>query len=127
MCKRGISLLKTSVSINPTYWKGWIKLGLFYTVEKMWKEAIVAYQKALELSSDHADSHYNLALCYLTAKHPKEAIASFKAALAISQMTLIQPFTWPFLILICVKKRRRLPRSSRPFRSTLNTRKPTIF
>jgi len=59
-------------------------LGINFANNNCWKEAISAFNCALELSPDSADYYYNLGLAYLNIKEKNKATQSIKQALRIN-------------------------------------------
>ena len=47
------------------------------------EEAIVAYNKALTLKPDHADTYYNMGIAFKKQNKPEEAIEAYIKALSI--------------------------------------------
>ena len=61
-------------------------------------QAVIYYQRAMELSSQDENLHYNMARAYLEKKQPGEALASLLKGLAINpgQETLVKFLAWMF-------------------------------
>jgi len=61
------SLLKESVSLDPTFPLAHFQLGNLYSAANRLPEAIGEYQRAVALKSDWADAHYRLGEAYIRA------------------------------------------------------------
>lgn len=72
------SYLKTAVDINPSYVDGHNHLGVYYTRNKKYTEAINSFKKALQLDFTSVGAHYNLANVYLERKEYAMALSHFK-------------------------------------------------
>ena len=72
-------LLKRCTEIEPSFWKGWVKLGIFASHLGQFHESIIAYQKALQLCPDLLDIRYNLGLSLRLVGEYEEASACFRA------------------------------------------------
>ena len=54
--------MQSSIDLDSTIFETHYNLGVAYIKNKQYKKAIEALSKALELSSDYADSYYSLAV-----------------------------------------------------------------
>jgi len=61
------SLLEKSVHLDPKLGAGYLQLGILYAERKDFPKAIVAYQKAVEVSPRLETAHYRLAQAYRQA------------------------------------------------------------
>lgn len=59
------SLLKTSISLDPSLADSHLQLGNLFSDQANYAAAIPEYQRALELNSDLPDGHYRLATAYV--------------------------------------------------------------
>ena len=78
------SYLKTAVEINPNYVEGHNHLGVYYTRNKKYTEAINSFKKALQIDFVFVDAHYNLANVYLERKEYAMALSHFKEVVRVS-------------------------------------------
>ena len=72
------SYLKTAIEINPNYAEGHNHLGVYYTRNKKYTEAINSFKKALQINFAFVDAHYNLANVYMERKEYAMALSHFK-------------------------------------------------
>ena len=77
------TLWQTTIRRNPNCSMGYINLGLAYFHQGRLDEAILQYQKVLQISPDEADAYNNLGNTFLQQGRVDEAIAHFQKALAI--------------------------------------------
>jgi tetratricopeptide (TPR) repeat protein len=70
--------LKRSVEIDPNYAEGYNHLGVFYTRNKNYIEAINNFKKALQINFALTEAHYNLASVYMERKEYHMALPHFK-------------------------------------------------
>ncbi|MEK6737443.1 MAG: tetratricopeptide repeat protein, partial [Planctomycetota bacterium] len=77
------SYLKTAVEINPNYAEGHNHLGVYYTRNKKYTEAINSFKKALQIDFVFVDAHYNLANVYLERKEYAMALSHFKEVVRV--------------------------------------------
>jgi tetratricopeptide (TPR) repeat protein len=59
------SLLKTSISLDPSLADSHLQLGNLFSDQANYAAAIPEYQRALELNADLPDGHYRLATAYV--------------------------------------------------------------
>lgn len=78
------SYLKTAVEIKPNYAEGHNHLGVYYTRNKKYTEAINSFKKALQIDFAFVDAHYNLANVYLERKEYAMALSHFKEVVRVS-------------------------------------------
>src|SRR5256884_7195026 len=62
-----------------------LKQGNEFAHREMWKEAIDAYRKALEVKPDYAQAHYNLANAYAAEQKLSEAVHEYREVLRRSE------------------------------------------
>ena len=77
------ALFKGEIGLNPNETKLVVihyNLGLFYHQQDKLDEAIIQFQKTIELFPDFAEAHYNLACLYAINKEYAKAIESLKKA-----------------------------------------------
>jgi len=58
------SLLQKAVRLDPKLGAGHLQLGVLYSEQKDFRQAILAYQKAIETSPQMEEAHYRLAQIY---------------------------------------------------------------
>jgi tetratricopeptide (TPR) repeat protein len=58
-------------------------MGLAYTELDKFKEAIEAYEKALEIKPDYYEAYYGIGVAYASSNKFKEAIKAYKKAIEI--------------------------------------------
>lgn len=78
------SYLKTAVEIKPNYAEGHNHLGVYYTRNKKYTEAINSFKKALQIDFAFVEAHYNLANVYLERKEYAMALSHFKEVVRVS-------------------------------------------
>jgi tetratricopeptide (TPR) repeat protein len=61
------------LSLNPNSFETHVNLGAVYGREGKLEEAILHFQKALEINPDDAMTHHNLALAYYNKKENRKA------------------------------------------------------
>lgn len=59
------SYLKSAVEINPDYAQGYNHLGIFYTRNKKYAEAIDNFKRALQIDFSLIEAHYNIAYLHM--------------------------------------------------------------
>lgn len=79
----GHKVLQEAVKEDPTLWRAWNALGLFYDSQRRWDEARESYAKALEAEPDSAVVHNNLGYSLLIQRKYSEAASEFTAALKL--------------------------------------------
>lgn len=62
-----------AVKIQSSSWLAWYHLGVAYQRTKNYKDAIIAYKKALEIDPKNAPTCFNLTCCYLLVNNMAEA------------------------------------------------------
>ncbi|HEY6768098.1 MAG TPA: tetratricopeptide repeat protein [Candidatus Sulfotelmatobacter sp.] len=58
------TLLKHAIGLDPQFGDAYLQLGILYSEQKKWDEAISDLKKALEITPDLPDAHYRLAQAY---------------------------------------------------------------
>ena len=81
---KALVTLKSAVSSYPRNPIARVYLGKVYFVLDKVDEAIGEYRKAVELNSEYANAHYQLALAFLKVKDNRAALTSFKEVLRIA-------------------------------------------
>jgi tetratricopeptide (TPR) repeat protein len=72
------SLLKSSLTLDPTLADAHLQLGNLLSDQKKYPESIPEYLKALELNPDLADAHYRLAQAYVRTGEKDRAQEQFQ-------------------------------------------------
>ena len=67
------SLLETAIQLDPRLDVAYLQLGVVYSEEKNFSQAIVALQKAIEVNPQLEKAHYRLAQLYRLAGETKKA------------------------------------------------------
>ncbi len=80
---KALATLRSVVENYPRNPIARVYLGKVYFVLDKVDQAIGEYRKAVELNTDYANAHYQLALAYLKVKDNRAALASFKEVLRI--------------------------------------------
>ena len=70
--------LKAAVGMNPDYAQGYNHLGIFYTRNKKYAEAIDNFKKALQIDFSLTEAHYNLAYLYMEREEYSMALPYLK-------------------------------------------------
>lgn len=78
-----IESLKALLKEHPESLTGWIQLGNYSMDAGLFKDAIVAYEKALSLDPNNVDVRVDLGTCYRETGNPKRAIEEYQKALKI--------------------------------------------
>ena len=78
-----ITNMEAEVTANPDNVEAWTRLGHLYFDSDQAKNAIKAYNRALELQPGNADVWTDLGVMYRRNKQPDKAIESFEKAYAI--------------------------------------------
>src|SRR3954467_4624052 len=76
----GLTLTEPATAQTAAYYR---QKALEFSRAKSWDEAIVNYQKALELEPKDALTHYDLALTFKYKGLPQQAVDEFEAALRL--------------------------------------------
>ena len=79
-----ISLLRTYLARYPRDQASWYNYGTALFRSRRCADALLAFEKSLELDSMNVGSHINSAMCHADQRRPQEAVASFRRALAIA-------------------------------------------
>jgi protein O-mannosyl-transferase len=79
------TLYRITINKNPDSWMAHNNLGLLLANNGRPDEAMVHFQKALELNLNYAEAHNNLGLLLTDMKRRDEAMAHFQKALEINQ------------------------------------------
>ncbi len=78
-----IEFLKTLLKEHPESLNGWIQLGNYSMDAGLFKDAIIAYEKALSIDPNNVDVRVDLGTCYRETGNPQRAIEEYKKALKI--------------------------------------------
>jgi tetratricopeptide (TPR) repeat protein len=77
------TLWRTTLAANPSCWMAHNNLGTLLLHQGRVDEALVHFQKAVELRPDYAEAHYNLGQVLYPMGEVDEALAHFRRALEI--------------------------------------------
>src|SRR3989304_1516869 len=80
--EEGISELRTSLSINPSYPDAHNNMGTLYEQKGMYDDAAREYRCALRLNPNLSEAHYNLGNTYLKTSNYDKAVAEYKLYLS---------------------------------------------
>lgn len=80
--KEGISGLRTSLSMNPSYPDAHNNMGTLYEQKGMYDDAANEYRCALRLNPNLSEAHYNLGNTYLKTSNYDKAVAEYKLYLS---------------------------------------------
>jgi len=75
---------RTAVTLNPSYAVAQSNLGWGLHFTDMLAEAVVAFQRALDLDLNFLDAKYGLALTYKKLNRKEEARAAFENAIKLT-------------------------------------------
>ena len=76
--EEGISELRTSLAINPSYPDAHNNMGTLYEQKGMYDDAAKEYHCALHLDQNLSEAHYNLGNTYLKTSNYDKAVAEYK-------------------------------------------------
>ncbi len=77
---RAVALLKQIVTLDPTDFVAWAKLGSIYQDKKSYTEALAAYKKSLEQKIDYTPAWINVGMIRIAQKEYEAAIAVLEQA-----------------------------------------------
>ena len=80
---------------NPSDYKSWYKLAERLLEEEEYKQAIISYDKAIEINPNNKDSWYNRGLALTKVGKYDEAIKSFDKAISIIQTIFMHGIAKP--------------------------------
>ena len=80
--EEGISELRTSLSMNPSYPDAHNNIGTLYEQKGMYDDAAKEYRCALRLNPNLSEAHYNLGNTYLKTSNYAKAVAEYKLYLS---------------------------------------------
>jgi Flp pilus assembly protein TadD len=80
--EEGISELRTSLSMNPSYPDAHNNMGTLYEQKGMYDDAAKEYRYALRLNPNLSEAHYNLGNTYLKTSNYAKAVAEYKLYLS---------------------------------------------
>ncbi|MBF5050716.1 Uncharacterized protein CLAVI_000334 [Candidatus Clavichlamydia salmonicola] len=101
--EEAMQLLAAATQEHPLCSRLWAKLGALYFKQKLWSQAAVAYQTAMDLINESADGFYNLGLCLLLNGSTKEAEKAFRKALSMNPQDIDTLF---YLGLTCLQQQK---------------------
>ena len=78
-----IPLLQDLVRKDPKNLGAWIRLGNNLMDSYRFKEAVEAYQKALELDPKNVDVRVDMGTCYRNIGRPEKAVEEYRKAIAL--------------------------------------------
>src|SRR3990167_7299798 len=81
--EEGISELRTSLSINPSYPDAHNNMGTLYEQKGMYDDATKEYRCALRLDQNLSEAHYNLGNTYLKTSNYDKAVAEYRLYISI--------------------------------------------
>lgn len=81
--KNDFTLWSDTVQKNPNAWMAHYNLANVFIVEQKIKEAVVHYQRAIQIKPDFPRAHYNLGNTLLTQKKTQEAIIQYETTIRI--------------------------------------------
>ena len=76
-----IKHLETLVRENPKNGNGWIALGNAQMDAQRFADAVIAYQRALELDPRNVDVRVDMGTCYRGVGQPEKALEEYRKAL----------------------------------------------
>jgi cytochrome c-type biogenesis protein CcmH/NrfG len=79
-----IQRLESVAKANPKNKDAWIALGNVQMDAQRFADAIVAYQRALEIDPKNVDVRVDMGTCYRGENQPEKAIEEYKKALQIN-------------------------------------------
>ena len=71
---RAVKAIKKSLSIDPNYYWSHRQLGKFFMMKKEYDQAILKYQKAMELNPNYAHAYIIMGITLNSSGKPKEAL-----------------------------------------------------
>ncbi|HRZ89591.1 MAG TPA: tetratricopeptide repeat protein, partial [Spirochaetia bacterium] len=81
--EEGIGKAREFLSSYPKVWNGWFLLGWGCRRLKRWAEGREAFEKAIELGAEDADTYNELAICLLELGEYRECRKRLEAALRL--------------------------------------------
>ena len=66
-------LLEKAIRINPHLAEAWLQLGVLYSEQKNYTQAVLAYRKAIDASPELEEAHYRLSQTYAVAGEKQRA------------------------------------------------------
>jgi serine/threonine protein kinase/Flp pilus assembly protein TadD len=81
----GLKALKKAITLEPSYFRHWIYLGLFHERFGEWADAMIAYRTATELKPDSIASWNNLGGALLRLRNGPDAVKAFERSLSIQE------------------------------------------
>jgi cytochrome c-type biogenesis protein CcmH/NrfG len=79
-----IQRVESVAKANPNNKDAWIALGNVQMDAQLFADAIVAYQRALELDPKNVDVRVDMGTCYRGVNQPEKAIEEYQKALQIN-------------------------------------------
>jgi spermidine synthase len=78
-----IEALKKAISLNPSYFEGYMELGAILGSQRRFEESITQYSGALKINPDSAEAHNNIGNALVNYGKNEKAIEHFSRALQI--------------------------------------------
>lgn len=81
--EKAMELIHNFLASHPKVWNGWFLLGWALRKQNKWNEGARAFEKALELGGEQADTLNELAICYLETGRLDECRKCLEKALKL--------------------------------------------
>lgn len=81
--EKAMKLIHNFLASHPKVWNGWFLLGWALREQNNWNEGARAFEKALELGGEQADTLNELAICYLETGRLEECRKCLEKALKL--------------------------------------------
>lgn len=78
-----LELIHDFLASHPKVWNGWFLLGWALRKQKKWEEGAKAFEQALALGGEHADTLNELAICYMELGRLSECRKCLETALKL--------------------------------------------
>jgi len=85
--KAAVPLLLGALKINPKVRIAYLNLGIIYTAQKRYGDAVSTLKHAIQLDSAQADAHLRLSMAYQAMGDAREAEAQRKELERLQQKT----------------------------------------
>jgi len=83
--QRAEALLEKAVTLDPQLGEAYVQLGILYSAQGRFAQAIQACKKAIEVSPDLGEAHYRLSLAYRRLGEESKAHQEFQAYERVEQ------------------------------------------